>query len=59
MKVTIYCRNGATEEINNIFSVDDDGDTYTLYRSTDICEIFSISVDDVALIKLKKEDKNE
>lgn len=56
MKVTIYAKNGAREELTNIFSVDDDGDIYTLYKCHNMCEIFSIPVDDVAEIKIQREE---
>lgn len=58
MKVTIYAKNGTVEELTNIFSIDDDGDIYTLYKCHNMCEIYSIPVDEVEMIKIKKEDIN-
>ena len=59
MIVTIYIKNGTVEELNNIFSIDDDGDIYTLYKCRNMCEIYSIPVEKVEMIKLKKEVINE
>ena len=56
MKVTIYTKNGVVEELTNIFSVDNDCVIFTLYRSHDIYEIYSIPVDDVAMIKIQREE---
>ena len=55
MKVTIYLKNGTSKELTNIFSIDDDGEIYTIYKCHNICEICSIPVDQVAMIKLIKE----
>ena len=55
MKVTIYLKNGTSEELTNIFSIDDGGEIYTIYKCDNICEICSIPVDQVAMIKLNNE----